>query len=115
MKKREQGPVGGFLLDHLKYHAVGLYRHIIERHATVRSAEESLTNDIDAQFHGGFTINTNARLNCFMVDYDIIRVLKNHVGYKSWDDVPTTEREYCYKNYTSKTSLPMWNTVQENY
>jgi hypothetical protein len=53
MKKREQGLVGGLLLDHLKYHAVGLYRHIIEHHATVRLAEESLTNDIDAQFHGG--------------------------------------------------------------
>ncbi len=115
MKKKEKGPVGGLLLDHLKYHAVHLYRHIIECHATVRSAEESLTNDIDAQFHGGFTINTNTWLNCFMVDYDIIRVLKNHVGYESWDDVSTTEREYCYKNYTSKTSLPMWNTVQENY
>ncbi len=80
-----------------------------------RSAEESLTNDIDTHFHGGFSINTNAWLNRFMVDYDIIRVLKNHVGYESWDDVPTTEREYCCKNYTSKTSLPMWNTVQENY
>jgi hypothetical protein len=71
--------------------------------------------DIDAQFLGGFTINTNVWLNHFMVDYDIICVLKNHVGYKSWDDVPTTEREYCSQNYTSKTSLPMWNTVQENY
>ncbi len=38
MKNREKGPVGGLLLDHLKYHSVGLYRHIIERHATVRSA-----------------------------------------------------------------------------
>jgi hypothetical protein len=40
MKKIEKGPVGGLLLDHLKYHTVGLYRHIIERHATVRPAEE---------------------------------------------------------------------------
>jgi hypothetical protein len=24
MKLREKGPVGGLLLDHLKYHAVGL-------------------------------------------------------------------------------------------
>ncbi len=115
MKKREKDPVGGLLLDHLKYHADGLYRHLIKGHASVKSAEEALTNDIDAQFHGGFTISTNAWLNHFMVDYDIICVLKNHVGYKSWDDVPTTESEYCYKNYTSKTSLPMWNTVQEYY
>ncbi len=56
IKKRGKGPVGGLLLDHLKYYAVGLYRHIIERHATVRSAEESLTNDIDTQFDGGPSI-----------------------------------------------------------
>ena len=80
----------------------------------MKSAEETLTNDLDAQFHGGFTINNHAWLNRFMVDYDIIRVLKTHVGYQSWDDVPITERSYCYKNSTSKTSLPMWNTVQKN-
>jgi hypothetical protein len=57
----------------------------------------------------------NARLNRFMVNYDIIRVLKNHVGYKSWDEVSITEREYCFKNYSPKSGLPMWNTVQENY
>ena len=114
MKKRETGPVGGLLLDYLKDHVEGLYRHVTERHS-VKSAEETLTNDIDAQFQGGFTIKTNAQLNRFMVDYDIIRVLKNHVGYKSWDDVSDTEREYCFKNYSPKSGLPMWNTVQENY
>ena len=98
MKKRKTGPVGGLLLNYLKDHAEGLYKHVTAHQPSVRSAEESLTNDIDAQFLGGFTINTNRWLNCFMGDYDIIRVLKNHVGYKSWDDVPTIEREYCYKN-----------------
>jgi hypothetical protein len=115
MKKRETGPVGGLLLDYLKDHVEGLYRHVNLNQPNVRSTEETLTNDIDAQFQGGFTIKTNARLNRFMVDYDIIRVLKNHVGYKSWDDVSITEREYCFKNYSPKSGLPMWNTVQENY
>ncbi len=115
MKKKETGPVGGLLLDHLKDHAVGHYRHVTLHQLSVKSAEESLTNEIDAQFQGGFTINVNAWLNRFMVYYDIIRVLKDHVGYKSWDDVSTTEREYCFKNYSSKPSLPMWKTVQENY
>ncbi len=45
---------------------------------------EKLTNDIDAQFSGG--------LNHFMVDYDIIRILKDYVGYTSWSDVPMIER-----------------------
>ncbi len=109
------GPVGGLVLDYLKNHADGLYRHVTKQQPSVKSAEETLTNDIDNQFHGGFTIKANARLNSFMVDYDIIHVLKNHVGYKSWADVSTTEREYCFKNYSPKSSLPMWNTVQENY
>jgi hypothetical protein len=106
MKKRETGPAGELLLHHLKHHAVGLYRRITEHHASVKSAEESLTNDIDAQFHGGFTINANVWLNHFMVDYDIIRVLQNHVGYKSWDEVPTTEREYCFKTTLQKQAFP---------
>ena len=115
MKKRETGPVGGLLLNYLKDHVEGLYKHVTANQPSVRSAEESLTNDIDAQFQGGFTIKTNARFNRFMVNYDIIRVLKNHVGYKSWDEVSITEREYCFKNYSPKSGLPMWNTVQENY
>ena len=98
-----------------KNHAEGLYRFVTERQQSTKSAEESLTNDIDAQFQGGFTINTNAHLNRFMADYDIIRVLKSHVGYKSWDEVSSTEREYCFKNYSPKSGLPMWNTFQENY
>jgi hypothetical protein len=53
MKKREKGPVGGLLLDHLKCQAPGLYRYLIEHHASLKLAEESLTNDIDSQFLGG--------------------------------------------------------------
>ncbi len=52
MKKRETGPVGGFLLNYLKDHVEGLYRHITERQPSMRSAEETSTNDIDAQFQG---------------------------------------------------------------
>jgi hypothetical protein len=72
----------------------------------VKSAEKTLINDIDAQFHGGFTINSHAWLNRFMVDYDIIRVLKNHVGYKSWDDVPITERVIATKTTLQKQGFP---------
>jgi hypothetical protein len=103
------------LLNYLKDRVEGLYRHITQKQPSSRSAEETLTNDIDAQFQGGFTIKTNARLNPFMVDYDIIRVLKNHIGYKSWDEVSITEREYCFKNYSPQSGLPMWNTVEEKY
>ena len=67
MKKRETGPVGGLIMNYLKDHVEGLYRHITERQPSMRSAEETLTNDIDAQFQGDFTIKTNAQLNRFML------------------------------------------------
>ena len=41
IKKREKGPVGCLLLDHHKYHAVGLYDFIIKCHPSLPSAEDS--------------------------------------------------------------------------
>ncbi len=37
MKKRETGPVGGLLLDYLKNHADGLYRHITKQQPSVNA------------------------------------------------------------------------------
>ena len=115
MKKRETNQVGELLLDHLKDHAVGLYDHLLSKAGNVDFVENKLTNNINSQFIGGYSMSRHNLLNRFMVDYDIIRVLKNHVGYKSWDEVSSTEREYCFKNYSPKSGLPMWNTIQENY
>jgi hypothetical protein len=68
---------------------------------------EKLTNDMDAQFSGGYTISSNDWLNLFMVDYDIIRILKeDYVGYTSWTDFPLSERGYCYRGYNAKNVLP---------
>ena len=50
-----------------------------------------------------------------MVDYDIICILKSYVGYSSWTDVPTKQRELCYKNYNQNMTLPEWDIEQERY
>ncbi len=50
-----------------------------------------------------------------MVDYGIVRILKNYVGYSSWDDVPLKQKELCYKDYNSKMHLPNWNDDEEQY
>lgn len=115
MKKRENNPVGVLLLDYLKDNAQGLYNHLMNGSVSEDLAAEKLTNDIDAQFNGGYSITSNNWLNHFMVDYDIIRILKDYVGYTSWSDVPTSERGYCYRGYNSKTPLPDWNIEEERY
>jgi hypothetical protein len=63
----------------------------------------------------GYSIHYHERLNRFMVDYDIVRILKNYVGYSSWDDVPLKLKDLCYKNYNSKMPLPSWNGDEERY
>jgi len=115
MKKREKNPVGVLLLDYLKDNAQGLYNHLMNGSVSEDLVAEKLTNDMDAQFIGGYSISSNNWLNHFMVDYDIIRILKDYVGYSSWSDVPISERGYCYRGYNSTTSLPDWHIEEEKY
>ncbi len=106
MKKWAKNPNGILLLDHLMDHAQGLYNHLMNGSVSKDLAGEKLTNDIDALFSGGYSISSNDWLNHFMVDYDIICILKDYVGYTSWSDVPLSERGYCYHEYNTKTILP---------
>jgi hypothetical protein len=50
-----------------------------------------------------------------MVDFDIIRILKNNMGYSSWSELSEVECAICFKNYSSKKALPDWNTEEETY
>ncbi len=106
MKKRAKNPVGILLLDHLKDHAQGLYNHLMNGSVSKDLIREKLTNNMDAQFIWSYSISSNDWLNHFMVDYDIICILKDYVGYTSWSDVPLSERGYCYCGYNAKTVLP---------
>jgi hypothetical protein len=78
MKAREDNPV--LLIDHLKEYHQGLFNHLTKDCDDV-VAGKRLTNDMDSHFKGGFGNHYHERINRFMVDYDIIRILKNYVGY----------------------------------
>jgi hypothetical protein len=74
-----------------------------------------ITDDIDKHLRVGFVTHWDDYLNHCMVDYDIIRILKNYLGYSSWKDVPLKQKELFYKNYTQNVTLPEWNIDQERY
>ncbi len=114
MKARETNPVGALLIDHLKDYHLGLFNHLTKDCDEV-AAGKRLTNDMDSHFNGGCSNHLHERLNRFMVDYVIIRILKNYVGYSSWDDVPFNQKELCFKNYNTKMPLPNWNCDEERY
>jgi hypothetical protein len=67
---------------------------------------ETLTENIHKHFCGGYDLSWGDWLNWCMVDYDIILILKDYVGYTSWSDVPIKQRELCYQNYSKKSILP---------
>jgi hypothetical protein len=115
MKKRDTNQVGELLLNHLKDHAVGLYDHLLAGTGNVDLVETKLTNDINSHFIGEYSISRQTPLNRFMVDYDIIRILKEYVGYTSWSDVPMIEQGYCFRGYNNKTVLPEWDVEEEKY
>jgi hypothetical protein len=77
--------------------------------------EKKLTNDINSHFTGGYSISCQNPLNRFMVDYDIIRILNEYIGYTSWSEVPMTERGYCFRGYNAKSVLPEWDLEEESY
>ncbi len=74
---------------------------------------ETLTGDIHKHFCGGYNLIWGDWLYWCMVDYDIIHILNNYVGYYSWSDVPIKQRKRCYQNYNNKSILPEWNFQQE--
>jgi hypothetical protein len=83
MKEREANQVGEFLLSYLKDHDVGLYDFLMVGAVNQDLLEEKLTNDINSEFIGGFSMSVQNPLNRFMVDYDILCILKEYVGYTS--------------------------------
>jgi hypothetical protein len=67
---------------------------------------EKITQDINQHFSGGYSIVWNDTLNHFLVDFNIIRILKNHIGYNSWSDVLMDQIEFCYRGYNQQNTLP---------
>jgi hypothetical protein len=74
---------------------------------------EKITHNINQHFAGGYNLIWNNTLNHILVDFDIICILKNRIGYNSWSDVPMDQRELCFRGYNQKNTLPDWNIDQE--
>jgi hypothetical protein len=115
MKERVENPIGPLLLDHIHEKAEKLYNYFLGESKTEELAAEKITHVINKHFSGGPNMIWNDHLNHWLVDYDIIRILRNHMGYKSWSEVQLKERQLCYKGYTTKNDLPPWDVQKESF
>jgi hypothetical protein len=50
-----------------------------------------------------------------MVDYNIVCILKEEMGFRSWSDMSKLEIGFCSTNHTSKKNLPDWNIKEEKF
>ncbi len=116
MKKCDINPIGALVLEDLQETAEGQYRHLMKGdNKSEVLVSKMITQDIDQHFSGGHNIIWNNTLNHFLVDFDIVQILKNPIGYNSWADIPMDQRELCYRNYNQMDTLPDWNIEQEGY
>jgi hypothetical protein len=63
---------------------------------------EKIAQDINQNFSSGYNIILNDTLNHFLVDFDITQILKNHIGYNSWSDVPMDQRDFATEAITKR-------------
>ena len=115
MKERAENPIGPLLLDHIQEKSDKLYKYFMESCKSDELAAEKITRVINKHFSGGPNMVWNDHLNHWLVDYDIIRILRKHMGYSSWSEVQMKEKQLCYKGFTTKNELPPWDIQQERY
>jgi hypothetical protein len=114
MKKHQSNPVGPLVLEHLKEHVEGLYTYLMRDNLSEDEFAKKITNDIGKHI-GVFIVKWSDSLNHWMVDYNIICILKYYIGYSSWADVQINQRNLCYKSYNANFKLPDSNIDQERY
>ena len=60
-------------------------------HNNEKAIKEKITAAVDSTFKNGYNLKVHSHLNQFMVDYDIIRILKitwgtcHGLNYQKWD------------------------------
>jgi hypothetical protein len=89
MKKCKINPIGPLVLEYLKDHASALYEYLLKKKPNEELIAKDLTDDIDKHFCARFALHWDDCLNHWMVDYNIVRLLKGFVGYSSWTTVST--------------------------
>ncbi len=117
MKKRDHNPIGETLFKHCEKNEHRIFENFMDENQNDEKAiKEKMTAAVDAYFKKGLNIRFHCHLNQFMVDYDIICVLRNDMGYSSWSELTDVERGICFKNYSNrKKTLPEWNIEEESF
>jgi hypothetical protein len=115
LKACKHNPMGALIWKYCEQNEKAVGNYMMREYHSQEAGQEKMTASVDAAFKNGYSLKLNTHLNQFMVDYDIVHVLKDKMGFKSWSDMSELELGFCFRNHTSKKSLPDWNIKKEKY
>jgi hypothetical protein len=114
-KTCKHNPMGALIWKYCDQNEVAISNYMMNKYHSQEAGQEKMTASVDAAFKYGYSLKLNTHLNQFMVDYDIICLLKEEMGFRSWSDMSELEKGFCFRNHTSNKSLPDWNIEEEKF
>ena len=116
----DSGVAGSTVLDYLETTegCLGLFKYFTQTYTGVpkqdlTKVQRDLESDMkrfsqkSPQFEEGFHLDT------FLPDYDIKKLLEDHIGCNSWNDARIGVRKACYKDRYKKEMLPEWGKIEK--
>jgi hypothetical protein len=94
--------MGVLICKYCEQHEEAICNYMIREYHSQDVGQEKMTASVDAAFKNGYSLKLNTHLHQFMVDYHIVWVLKEEMGFKSWSDMSELELGFCFGNHTSK-------------
>ncbi len=115
LKTRNHKPMGFLIWEYCEQNEEAICNYMMREYHSQEAGQEKMTASVDAAFKNGYSLKLNTILNQYMVDYDIVCVLKEEIGFRSWSDMSELELSFCSRNHTSRNNLSDWNIEEEKF
>ncbi len=113
LKACKHNPMGSLIWKYSEQNEQAICNFNMKEYHSQEAGQEKMTATVDSAFLNGYSLWLNTHLSQYMVDYNIVCVLKEEMGFKRWSDLSDLELGFCFKNHSSKKSLRDWNIKKE--
>ncbi len=87
LKTRKHNPMGALIGKYCDQNEVAICNYMMNEYHSQEAGQEMMTASVDAAFKNCYSLKLNTYSNQFMVDYDIICVLKKEMGFGRWSNI----------------------------
>jgi hypothetical protein len=82
LKACTHNPMGNIIWNYCQESEVYIMNYMMGVHYSEDAVQEKITSSIDTAIKNGYSIKFSTHLDQFMVIYNIIRVLRDEMGYR---------------------------------